>query len=98
MRTIDIPGGTAQLRDRPEELRVRQHRIVDNATVSALPAFRKINEARRTLERDGIECTNSELTREAALSRKESEALMERQDAQIVALLASWTLDRVLPN
>lgn len=92
MRNITVPGGTATLRDRPEELRVRHHRLVDNATIVALPAIDKVRASRSELEQDGWNI------RSARLTGAELQALDERQDAQIVALLASWTLKVPLPD
>ena len=91
MRTISIPGGTAVLRDRPEELKERHHRLMDTAMVAALPAFEKIKD-KEAWESDGVD------VRSAKLTRQEAAALMERQDAQVVALLQSWSLDRSLPD
>jgi TATA-binding protein-associated factor Taf7 len=90
-RTIDIPGGTAVLRDRQDEIRVREQRIIDTALVPALPAFSKARD-RKAWETDG------DVVRSSKLTRQESVALMEFQDAQVIALLQSWSLPRELPD
>lgn len=92
MRTVEIPGGTARVRDVREEIKIRQQRILDTAVIPAIPAFNKARAERDQWEQDGGDVRLSTLT------RQESVALMEFQDAQMVALLHSWTLERPLPD
>ena len=84
MRTVDIPGGTATFRDR-EDVRIRHRRLIEAATVAALPALAKIN----TTDPDAAA---------KALTGPEATTLFELQDASIVGLLASWTLEGPTPT
>ena len=92
MREVQIPGGTAQLRDRREEIKVRQQRVLDLAWDPAVPVINKVVKARSEWEGD------SDKFRLTSLTRQESVLLMDWQDAMIVAVLASWTLPDPLPD
>ena len=81
MRTVEIPGGTAVLRER-EDVRVRNRRLVENATVAAMPALEKVNPEGE----------------QQNLSTEEADSLFALQDATIVALLVSWTLQEQIPT
>lgn len=89
MRTIDIPGGTAQLRERPD-MKARQRRMVEAAAMQAEDAMFKVSQA------DRDEVTGAVIG--LHLDRDESEALIFFQDTTIVALLHSWTLKQPVPK
>jgi hypothetical protein len=92
MRQVEIPGGTAQFRDRREELKVRQLRLLGHAGTPASPVIDKVKRDREKWEIDGGDVRLSTLT------RQDREVLAEWQDAEIIALLHSWTLDQPLPS
>jgi hypothetical protein len=92
MKTVDIPGGTATLREKPD-VKVRHRRLVEAAAIEAAPVLAKL---------PGDEATREAMTETEVLalgvSRKEVHSLFELQDATIVALLASWSLPGELPD
>lgn len=87
MRSIDIPGGTATLRER-EDLAERQRRLVKSRGLAASGVLTRLQDATK----DGGD------PQSVMVSATEAEEILEVQDAVIVALLASWTLDRPLPT
>ena len=101
MKTVPIPGGTAQLRER-SELRGRDELLIKAASMAAAKAVVKVA---------GIDDTPKDgETKEEATARAEEEAeavdltwqeslsLLELRQAVIVAVLEHWTLDRSLPT
>lgn len=92
MKSVEIPGGTAILRDK-QDFRVKHERLVNSAAVAAAPILTKmpddIDKRLSLTEREVIEL---------GATREEIEAMFELQDATIVAALAEWTLDAPLPN
>jgi hypothetical protein len=91
MRTVDIPGGTAVLRERAD-LRTRDKRIIEAASVAALPAIRHLPQDKSLAELQEIDVADTDLSFDEYL------LLMQMQDAGIVAALASWTLPMPLPT
>ena len=101
MKTVEIPGGTAQLRER-SELRGRDENLIKAASMAAAKAVVKVAGIDDT-PRDGE--TNEEATARAEaeaesvdLTWQESLSLLELRQAVIVAVLEHWTLERPLPT
>lgn len=92
MKTVNIPGGSATLRDK-EDTKQRHKRLVQSAAIAAAPLLSKLPED--VAERESM--TEAEVMALAA-NRQEVESLFELQDATIVALLMSWTLPDPLPD
>ncbi len=96
MRTIDIPGGQAVLRDQPDELRVRQSRLIQTTALAAGALFGKLKEVLPTngqpVDVQALAASMPDMT------RTEAATLLEVQDAMLVALLVSWTLPDPLPT
>lgn len=90
-RQVDIPGGKATLRERGE-VRQRDRRRLESASVMASPAMARIQAATK-----GGDPRDLNLS-EVGLSREEFDSLYELQDATILAYLADWTLGRALPQ
>jgi hypothetical protein len=91
MRTVEIPGGTAELRDRLD-IKIRHRRMIEAAAVAASAAMAKLPD---NIPAEQLKQTEVETL---SLTRQEATTLFELQDATIVASLASWTLDEPLPN
>jgi hypothetical protein len=89
MKSVQIPGGTAHLRE-AHELRVRHKRPVEAASVGASSALAKLPD-------DPEELAAATMV-ELGLSTEEATALYEIQDATILATLVSWTLDEPIPD
>jgi hypothetical protein len=89
MKTVPIPGGTADLREQTE-IKVRHRRLVESASVGAATALAKLPSEQAELEA----ATLAEL----ALTEAEADNLFRLQDATIVAALDSWTLPDPLPT
>ncbi len=120
MSVIEIPGGTATLRDKL--VSERHFRVLEAAYMSAEGVISKLQYAfsAAAMEKLGFEVgatltaaqaqkveeatrTLTEEEQTAAskavhLSRAESMALLELQDAAIVAFLEHWSLKAPLPN
>ena len=101
MKTVPIPGGTAQLRER-SELRGRDENLIKAASMAASKGVVKVAGIDDT-PRDGE--TNEEATARAEaeaesvdLTWQESLSLLELRQAVIVAVLEHWTLERPLPT
>ncbi len=94
-RIVEIPGGTAVLRD-PDDLKIRHRRLVESAAVAASGVLARIPQ-------DALgDGSDPEAVAEAAaalsMTRAEADAMYELQDATIVALLERWTLPDDLPT
>ena len=89
MKTVDIPGGKATLREEAE-VKVRHKRIVEAAAVAAATALSKLPGDRESLEAVKLD--------ELQLTAAEATVLFELQDATIVAALADWTLPDPIPT
>lgn len=90
-RQVDIPGGKATLRGRGE-VRQRDRRRLESASVMASPAMARIQKASQ-----GGDPRDLNLS-EVGLSREEFDSLYELQDATILAYLSDWTLGVALPQ
>ncbi len=89
MRTVDIPGGTAELREKLD-MKVRHRRLVESAALAAASAVAKLPGDREELE--ALDMSKLDLTKD------EADGLFALQDATIIATLASWTLPDALPT
>jgi hypothetical protein len=87
MKTVEIPGGTARIR---ETLSVRQRHDIESAAVGAASALDKLPKDREELET--VDESSIHLTRD------EARALFVLQEATIVATLVDWTLPGPIPN
>lgn len=89
MRRVDIPGGTAMLRE-DDELTVGQKRLMANTAVAAGALMAKLPATREELAAFNMMA--------AGFTFAEMELFDRAQDGAIVARLASWTLDAPLPT
>ena len=94
MKTIDIPGGSASLREQ-EDLKVRHEQLVEGALVGAASAIIKLQSAAG--DEAGVDISSINVVK-LGLDRKEIAAVYELQDAKVVASLASWTLPEPIPT
>jgi len=92
MKTVEIPGGQAQLREKAD-IKVRHRRLVEAAAMAAAPLLAKLPEDVATRQA----LTEAEVLA-LGVSRQEANAMLELQDATIIAALASWTLDQPVPD
>jgi hypothetical protein len=92
MRTIEIPGGTALFRE-ANELRVKDERLMESASIGAVAAISKLGE-------DGNRLRGMTLRELAALGLNEEDmdAVRWVTDAAILAHLADWSRDEPLPT
>jgi hypothetical protein len=88
MRTIDIPGGTATLRD-IEDIRQRDKRLVLSASIAAVGALVKIGEQE--------DAETSDMT-SLGLTLAEAESFADLQYAVVIAELAAWSIPEPLPT
>jgi len=95
MAEVEIPGGTARLRSKL--VSERQFRIVETAFMAANSAIKKVREAVPESEREDPNALGAAFEK-VSLSRQEAAAILDLQDAAIVAFLESWTLPRPLPT
>ncbi len=89
MKTVDIPGGTAVLREK-QDIKVRQRQLVEAAYIPASAAMAKLPGNIEELK--DFDLSKSDIT------ISEAQTLFDLQSATIVAALASWTLDAPLPT
>jgi hypothetical protein len=92
MKTVDIPDGTACLREK-SDIKNKHQRLVQAAAVAAAPLIAKLPQ--------DVVARGSMTEREVmslGASRHEVESLFELQDATIIAVLDSWTLPQELPT
>lgn len=102
MNTVDIPGGTATFRDK-EDLRGRDRNLIKAASMAASNALQKMPEEVQVGKLEGeSEDEAAErlapLAAAADLTWQESLALLELRQATVIAMLASWTLNKPLPT
>jgi hypothetical protein len=89
MRTVDIPGGTAQLREK-QDIKVRQRQLIESRAVAASSALEKLPDTMDELEAFDLS--------KSGMSAAEADSLFALQSATIVAALASWSLPDPLPT
>jgi hypothetical protein len=88
--TVDIPGGTATLRD-PDKLAVRHRRPMQVLVGVLGPA--RMREVAHAIQAGGVDGLHS-----LGLSEHEMETVLRLTDATVFALLESWTVDAPLPR
>jgi hypothetical protein len=100
---VQIPGGTATLRD-PAELKERHRRLIQNAMFPLQGVLQKLPpELVQAAQGNGKAAEKAradaeKLMSSTAMTRQEGAAWGEVKDAVIVALLKEWSLDEPLPN
>lgn len=92
MKTVDIPGGTATLREKPD-VRVRDKRLVEAAGIAAAPLL-----ARLPADSAGKLALSETQVLGLGISAHDMALLWDINDAAIIAVLASWTLNCPLPT
>jgi hypothetical protein len=99
MRTVQIPGGTALVRD-PEDIRGRDRLLVKAAAMAASSALAKLPPelVDPELSPEQVAQRSQEAFEQITLSWQESLAMLELRQATVVACLASWDLDLPLPT
>jgi hypothetical protein len=92
VKTVDIPGGQATLREK-QDIKVRHRRLIEAAGIEAAPLLAKL---------PNDQASKAALTESQVLalgiSKQEANSLFELGDATIVAALAAWTLPDPLPT
>jgi hypothetical protein len=101
MKTIDIPGGTAQLREGPE-LRGRDRNLIQAAILVATAGMAKVSGLRDQQEGepddDYRDFVAQQFKNREKLTIEESLSLVELSNAAIVSSLKSWSLPDPLPT
>lgn len=102
MRTVEIPGGTATIRD-PDELRAKDADLIEAAAYAASPALQKLPPellAAAGSDDDPAEAAAKfgEAVKDVHFTMDEWLLLTQMRRATVVATLDSWTLDRPLPT
>ena len=90
MRQVEIPGGVAHLREQ-HEVRTRHKQLVEAASVAAASGLRKLY-GRSQEDLESLDMG------ELHLDLRESMAMIDLQNATIIALLSSWTLGIPVPD
>ena len=88
MKTVEIPGGVAHLRE-DHEIRTRDKRLVEVAAIVAAYPIEKLAEQ---MEAGPVSVVT------LRLDADEATALYKVRDAGIVASIVSWTLDDPIPT
>lgn len=89
MPTVNIPGGTATLRE-PEQLKVKHRRPIQILVGSLGQA--RAEELQRTIAEGGIRALDT-----LGLTEHEYELIFRMNEATLFAFLESWTIDDPLP-
>ena len=89
MKTLSIPGGTASFREK-HEIKIRHRRMIETATIAALPALSKLPDDEKALKNLNV--------LDLGLSGPEAESIFALEDALVLAILDSWTLDSPCPS
>jgi hypothetical protein len=89
MKTLDIPGGSARFREKPE-IKVRHRRMIESATIAAAPALVKMPADAEALQTLNVV--------ELGLNDAEAQSIFALEDALIVATLIDWTRDEPIPD
>jgi hypothetical protein len=103
MRTVEIPGGTADFREQgKDEIPGRSVKLMRAAAVAAaseLSSFPELFEPGRPGETDAERTARLAPRMEGvAFSTRQAMAWDNVREATVVALLKTWTLDRSLPT
>ena len=104
-RTVDIPGGTAVIRD-ADELTGRQSDLIEAATISIASLFTKVpgvdlkrgDDETEEAYKERLTTAANEAFSTVAWTLDESTRLVEWRRAMVFATLDSWSIDRPLPK
>ncbi len=96
-KVIEIPGGTATLRERPE-VRTRHQQLVEAASIAASSALAKVPSGLPEGTDDASVAARTEALAGVNFTMEEGLSLMQLKNAVIVALLESWTLPGPVPT
>jgi hypothetical protein len=96
MRNVEIPGGSATIRDR-EDILTRHRTLLRATAFVAASAIAKIprKPGEKPGDPDEVDWDNAD---KVGLTYTDTAAIMALEDAAIVALLESWTLPAPLPT
>ena len=102
MRTIEIPGGTAQLKDQ-KDLRGRDTKLIKAYGLSAQNVLVKIPEEARPKPGESRQESGDRMEaylkeHPLQLSPEEAMLMLDLKEATMVAYLAGWSLDLKLPT
>ena len=101
MRTVEIPGGTANFRE-ADDLRARDSDLIEAAAYAAAPALSRLPAEVLGPQDDEDEAAAAarftDAVKEVNFNLDEWLLLTQMRRATIVATLESWTLDRPLPT
>lgn len=89
MKTVNIPGGTAALREKPD-IKVRHRQLVEAAYIPATAVMEKLPGDLEDLEAFDLSTSKISLT--------EAQSLFDLQSATIVAALSSWSRPEPIPT
>lgn len=102
MRIVEIPGGTATLRE-SDDLRAMDADLIEEFATVCAPAFAKMPPEVMEGKKDG-ESDEEAMLRLAPLmasvqfSREEARALLQLRRASVIACLESWTRPEPVPT
>lgn len=102
MRTIEIPGGIAKIKDR-SELRGRDSKLIKAAALAAQDVLARVPDEARPKpgesEKDAAKRMDEYLRKHPIkMTADEGMRLLDMKEAVMVSYLASWTLDLELPT
>ena len=96
MKVVQIPGGTASLREH-HEIRTRHKQLVELAAVAASAATSKVRAYAKEHNLDDEDLQKVDVA-EFGLDLNEARSIYQLRDAMAVAALASWTLPDPIPD
>lgn len=100
MRQVEIPGGTATLRDE-DDLTPRHKRALRDAAFAAAPAVARVGviPSGDDQEPDPLVVHSAQdAVEQSSMSKKDWRRLRELRETAVVVQLASWSLERPLPT
>jgi hypothetical protein len=102
MRTVEIPGGMAKIKD-PQDLRGRDTKLIKASALAAQSVLAKIPEEARPKPGEDKKVAADRMQEyinkhPIDMTREEGMRMLEMKEAVMVAYLASWTLDIPLPT
>lgn len=102
MRTIEIPGGTALLKDK-KDLRGRDSKLIKAAALGAESALSKLPDDARPKPGETVEAAAERMQQYLKdhplnMTTAEGMKLLDLKEAIIVAYLADWSIDLPLPT
>lgn len=102
MRTVEIPGGTARIKDRGD-LRGRDSKLIKASALAAQNVLAKIPEEARPKPGEDPKEAGDRMQKYLEehpldLTAEEGMLLLDMKEAVMVAYLVDWTLDLALPT